>query len=72
MKTIFLKIRSDKYCFMIELIKIEGIDPTKSNRSNECLICQYCFLNHEFKFQDSVCYGSWIVGDCGCIQNVLS
>ena len=33
----------------------KGIDPTKSNRSKECMICNYSFFNHEFKFQDSVC-----------------
>ena len=35
----------------------EGIDSTKSNRSKECMICHYWFLNHGFKFQDSVCNG---------------
>ena len=33
----------------------EGIDLTKSNRSKKCMICHYWFLNHGFKFQDSVC-----------------
>ena len=33
----------------------EGIDPTKSNKSKECLICRYCFFDRGFKFQDSVC-----------------
>ena len=33
----------------------EGIDPTKSNKSKECMICYYWFFNHGFKFQDSVC-----------------
>ena len=33
----------------------EGIDVAKSNKSKECLICQYRFFNHGFKFQDSVC-----------------
>ena len=33
----------------------KGNDPTKSNRSKECMICHYCFLNHGFRFQDSVC-----------------
>ena len=36
----------------------EGIDPTKSNRSKEFMICRYCFFNHGFKFQNSVCSGS--------------
>ena len=35
----------------------EEIDPTKSNRSKECIICHYWFLNRGFKFQDSVCNG---------------
>ena len=35
----------------------EGIDPTKSNRRKECVICNCWFLNHGFKFQDSVCNG---------------
>ena len=34
-----------------------GIDPTKSNRSKECMICHYWFFNHGFKFQDSICNG---------------
>ena len=33
----------------------EGIDPTKSNRSKECMIFHYWFFNHGFKFQYSVC-----------------
>ena len=33
----------------------EGVDPTKSNKSKECMICYYWFFNHGFKFQDSVC-----------------
>ena len=33
------------------------IDPTKSNKSKECIICHYFFFNHGFKFQDSVCNG---------------
>ena len=35
--------------------KREGTDPTKSNKSKECMICHYWFFNHGFKFQDSVC-----------------
>ena len=35
----------------------KGIDPTKSNRSKECMICHYWFFNHGFKFQDSVYNG---------------
>ena len=33
----------------------EGIDPTKSNNSKECMICHYCFFNHGFKLQHSIC-----------------
>ena len=35
----------------------EKIDLTKSNSSKECMICHYWFLNHGFKFQDSICNG---------------
>ena len=35
----------------------EGIDPTKSNRSKEFMICRYYFFNHGFKFQNFVCNG---------------
>ena len=35
----------------------KGIDPTKSNRSKECMICHYCLFNNGFKFQDSICNG---------------
>ena len=33
----------------------EGIDPTKSNKSIECMICHYWLCNNGFKFQDHVC-----------------
>ena len=33
----------------------EEINPAESNRSKECIIWQYQFFNHGFKFQDSVC-----------------
>ena len=33
----------------------EGIDPTKSNKSRECMIYQYFFFNHGSKFQNYVC-----------------
>ena len=39
------------------IIISKGIDPTKSNKSKECIICHYFFFNHGFKFQDSVCNG---------------
>ena len=48
--------RSYKCCITI-IDKSEGIDPTKGNRSKECMICHYWFFNLEFKFQDSVCNG---------------
>ena len=35
----------------------KGIDPTKSIRGKECMICLYCFFNYGFKFQDSVFKG---------------
>ena len=35
----------------------EGNNPTKSNRSKECMICHYWLFNHGFKFQDYVCIG---------------
>ena len=35
----------------------EEIDPTKSNKSKERLICHYCFFNHALEFQDSICNG---------------
>ena len=35
----------------------KAIDPTKSNRSKECMIYHYWFFNHGFKFQDFVCNG---------------
>ena len=33
----------------------KGIDPTKSCKSKECMICHYWFFNHGLKFQDHVC-----------------
>ena len=33
----------------------EGIDPTKSNKTRECMICHYFLFNHGFKFEDYVC-----------------
>ena len=50
---IFFKIRYYKCGITKELI----IDPTKSNKSKECIIFHYWFFNHRFKFQDSVCNG---------------
>ena len=39
-----------------EIIDIsERIDPNKSSKSKECMICHYWFFNHAFKFQDFVC-----------------
>ena len=35
----------------------EGIDVAESNNGEECIFCYYWFLNHGFKFQNSVCNG---------------
>ena len=35
----------------------KGIDPTKSNKSRECMICHYWSFNNGFKIQDYVCNG---------------
>ena len=35
----------------------EGIDPTKSNKSRDCVICHNWLFNYGFKFQDYVCNG---------------
>ena len=43
--------------FYYNIIDFEGIDPTKSNNSKECIVCYYWFSNHGFKFQNSVCNG---------------
>ena len=37
----------------------EGVDPTKSNKSRECMIFYYLFFSHGFKFQDNVCNGCY-------------
>ena len=37
----------------------EGTDPTKINKSKDCLICHYWFLNHGFKFQAHVFNGCY-------------
>ena len=42
------------YYNIIDISK--GIDLAKSN-SKECMICCHWFVNHGFKFQDSVCNG---------------
>ena len=41
------------YNNIIDLSRV--IDPTKSNKSEGCMICHYWFFNHGLKFQDSVC-----------------
>ena len=49
----------------------EGIDPTGSNKSKECMISHYWFLNHGFKLQDSVwngCHNLTIL--CLTISNI--
>ena len=43
------------YNNIIDLSKV--VDPTKTNKSEECMICHYWFFNHGLKFQDSVCNG---------------
>ena len=35
----------------------KGIDLARSNKRKECMICHYCFFNHGFKFQHSLCNG---------------
>ena len=35
----------------------QGTDLAKSNKSKECIICDYCFFNHWYEFQDSVSNG---------------
>ena len=37
---------------------IEAIDVAKSNNSEKCVICHYCYFNHGYKFQD------FIYNDC--------
>ena len=37
--------------------KSEGIDPTKSNKSREYMVCHYFLFNYGFKFEDYVCNG---------------
>ena len=32
----------------------KGTDPTKSDKSKECMIYHYWFFNHRFKFHDFV------------------
>ena len=49
----------------------KGIDPTKSNRSKECMICYYWFFNHEFKFQDSVCNGCHDLTILKCVNQEM-
>ena len=41
------------YYIRIDISK--RIDLTKSNKSKECMIYDYWFFNHEFKFQGSIC-----------------
>ena len=54
---IFLKIRYYKFHIIKELILSKGIDLAKSNSSKECMIFHCWLLNHQLKFQDSVCNG---------------
>ena len=46
-----------KYLYYDRVNISEGIDPVKSNKSRECMICHYCLFDHGFKFQDYVCNG---------------
>ena len=46
--TIFIR----KSQFLIKIDISKGIDPTKSNRSKECMIYRYWFCNRRFKVQD--------------------
>ena len=39
------------------MLYYDRTDPTKSNKSRECMVCHYFFFNHGFKFQDCVCNG---------------
>ena len=35
----------------------EGVNPTKTNKSRECILFWYLFFNHGLKFQDNACNG---------------
>ena len=37
----------------------EGVDLAKSNKSKECMICYYWYINHGFKFEDYVYNGCY-------------
>ena len=43
------------YLDRIDLIEL--IDPAKSNKNKECIICHYWFFSNGFEFQDYVCSG---------------
>ena len=45
----------DLYFDRINLNK--GIDLTKNNNTNECIICHNSFFNHGFIFHDYICNG---------------
>ena len=45
----------ERYKQRIDISK--GTDLAKSNKSKECMICQYWFFNQGFKFQGLVCNG---------------
>ena len=49
----------------------EGIDPAKSNSSNECMVCHCWLFNHGFKFQDYVCNGCHDICNCALILAIL-
>ena len=49
----------------------EGIDPTKSNKNKEFMICHYWFFNHRFKFEDCICSGCHDLTILCLIQAIL-
>ena len=42
---------------MLYYDRISISDRNKSNKSKECMICDYSFFNHGFEFQDYGCNG---------------
>ena len=55
------------YYYRIDISK--GIDLTKSNKSRKCMICQYSFFNHGFKFHYSA-YNDYLPMQCINISNI--
>ena len=54
--TIFLKTRYYK-CYYDKIDTSERIDPNRSNKSKESMICHYSFFNHGFNFQGPIWNG---------------